>query len=82
MHGRDFKPREEDWLDVSVAALSAGIERDFPDDAEQFRLLNKRCGYYGDLTGEFLTTQGQRYDEVLDVGDRRNALSSLQSIAR
>lgn len=82
VHGRDFKPRKEDWLDISVAALSAGIERDSPGDVERFRLLNKQCGYYGDLTGEFLESQGRRYDEVLDVGDRRNALISLQSIAR
>lgn len=82
VHGRDFKPREEDCFDLSVAALTAGIERDYPECAEQFRELEKHCAYYGDLTGEFLISQGKRYDETLDVGDRRNALINLKSIAK
>ena len=82
VHGRDFKPCEEDCFDLSVAAITAGIERDFPEFADQFRALEKHCAYYGDLTGEFLASQGQRYDETLDVGDRRNALINLRSIAK
>ena len=66
-------------MDLSVAALSAGIERDYPDFVEEFNALDKRLGYYGDITDTFLTQQGQRYDELLDVGDRRNALIKLRA---
>lgn len=82
VHGRDFKPNAEDCLGISVASIAAGIERDFPDRVEQFDLLNKRLAYYGDITDKFLTSKGFRYDETLDVGDRRNALVSLKSITK
>ncbi|MBT5218322.1 MAG: hypothetical protein HOI35_13215 [Woeseia sp.] len=82
VHGRDFKPRADDWLDICIASIAAGIERDFPDSVEQFGSLNKRLAYYGDITDKFLTSQGLRYDEVLVVGDRRNALVSLKSISK
>lgn len=82
VHGRDFKPSPEDCLDLSIAAVQAGIERDFPGAADDFHELDKHLAYYGDLTGEFLSAQGQRYDEILDVGDRQNALVNLKSIAK
>ena len=82
VHGRDFKPNANDCLELSVASIAAGIERDFPDRVEQFGTLNKRLAYYGDITGDFLTAQGLRYDEALDLGDRRNALVSLKSISK
>ena len=82
VHGRDFKPAAEDCLDLSVAAVQTGIERDFPNVLERFHSLDKRLAYYGDVTGEFLDAEGQRYDEALDVGDRRNALVNLKSIER
>ena len=62
--------------------MSAGIERDFPQMTDQFRAIEKRLAYYGDVTGEFLASEGLRYDEVLDVGDRRNALVTLKSISK
>jgi len=31
VHGRDFKPGYDAYLDISMAALRAGIERDYPD---------------------------------------------------
>ncbi len=36
--------------------------------------------YYGDLTNALLLAAGGHYDEGLDVGDRRNALSDLEKI--
>jgi len=82
VHGRDFKPAAEILMDFTVAALSAGIERDHPDLVEDFRLLTKRLCYYGDLSNEFLLQHGRSYDEVLDIGDRRNALQKLRAIDR
>lgn len=82
VHGRDFKPHADDWLDICVAAMLAGIERDYPDMVEPFQQIKKQLAYYGDITGEFLARQGLRYDEALDVSDRKNALINLTSIAK
>jgi hypothetical protein len=82
VHGRDFKPAAEDFMDISVQALSAGIERDHSEFLDEFYSLNKKLAYYGDISDEFLTSKGQRYDEALDMGDRRNALIKLRSYER
>jgi hypothetical protein len=82
VHGRDFKPAPESFLELSIEALQAGIERDYAEFAEDFGALDKRLAYYGDITDDFLTSQGLRYDEMLDVGDRRNALIKLRSFER
>jgi hypothetical protein len=64
-----------------VAALRAGIERDYPDCTLEFDSLGKDIAYYGDLTNALLEAQGKRYDEQLDLGDRANALNGLRSIS-
>jgi len=69
-------------MDVSLAALNAGFERDCPELADQFRRLEKRLAYYGDISNEFLSSKGVRYDEVLDIGDRRNVLTQLKAIEK
>lgn len=82
VHGRDFKPAAGDFMDISMQALSSGVERDYPEYLDEFQALNKRVAYYGDITDEFLTREGQRYDEALDMGDRRNALINLRGYER
>jgi hypothetical protein len=82
VHGRDFKPRVEDFSDLCISALTAGIERDCPELIDQFNTLDKRLGYYGDLSNEFLTSKGLRYDEALDIGDRRNALIKFRALEK
>ena len=79
VHGRDFKPSAEDFMDLSLAAITAGIERDCPEMLEEFHALDKRLAYYGDITDDFLTSKNLRYDEALDIGDRRNALIKLRA---
>ena len=37
VHGRDFKPVEEAYMDISMAAIRAGIERDFPSQLDSDR---------------------------------------------
>ena len=49
---------------------------------DEFCSLQKRIAYYGDITDSFLTSKGQRYDEALDIGDRRNALINLKGYDR
>jgi hypothetical protein len=80
VHGRDFKPAEETYLEISLTALRAGIERDYPDHVEAYDMLAKDLAYFGDLTNEFLESIGKNYDEQLDVGDRNSALTALRAI--
>ena len=79
VHGRDFKPAAEEFMDLTVAAITGGIERDYPELLPQFQAMEKKLAYYGDITDAFLAGKGHRYDEMLDVGDRRNALLRLRS---
>ena len=82
VHGRDFKPCAEDFMDMTVSALSAGLARDYPELSDELHGLEKRLAYYGDVTDDFLTSQGLRYDEALDIGDRRNALIKLKAFEK
>ncbi len=81
IHGRDFKPQRDTWLELSLAALRKGIERDYPDDVGLFDSIDVHDAWYGDLSNELLLELGKEYDEQLDVGDRRNGLLALADIA-
>ena len=80
VHGRDFKPAAATYQELSVAAMRAGLKRDFPDCVACFDKLSIDLAWYGDLNAQVLKEKGKSYDEDLDVGDRRNALQSLSDI--
>ncbi|MGI9248782.1 MAG: hypothetical protein ACR2QI_07175, partial [Woeseiaceae bacterium] len=80
VHGRDFKPGQETYMDISMAALRAGVERDYPGQLESFDVLQKHIAWYADLSAEILRDSGKTYDADLDIGDRRNALGALREI--
>lgn len=80
VHGGDFKPPADVYLDEATTALSAGVERDFPDHVDAFGKIGIELAYYGDLGNEYLRSKGRHFDEQLDVGDRRNALEVLKKI--
>lgn len=80
VHGRDFKPAEDAFMEVSVAALRAGVERDFADSVDAFDSVSKDIAYFGDLTNSYLESQGKHYDAALDLGDRNNALTGLKAV--
>ena len=82
VHGRDFKPAPDVFMELSMEALRVGMERDYPDFAEEFAALDKRIAYYGDITDDYLSGQGLLFVEMLDIGDRRNALIKLRSFER
>ncbi len=82
VHGRFFKPAVDELMDISIAAMTAAIERDHPEVIDLYHGMHKHIGYYGDLSNAFLEQAGQRYDEKLDVGDRRNALQHLCAIEK
>ncbi len=68
-------------MDISMSALRAGIERDFPDHVQAFDSVSKDMAYYGDLTNALLESRGKRYDEKLDLGDRSSALNTLRTVS-
>ena len=80
VHGRDFKPAAEALLDLSGAALRAGVERDYPDALATLDEVQKDLAYFGDLSNAVLESHGKTYDESLDIGDRHNALQALRAI--
>jgi hypothetical protein len=80
IHGRDFKPAAETYLDISVKAMRAGVERDFPECAAGFDAMTFDVAWYGDLNARVLEGNGKSYDEELDIGDRRNMLQKLSAI--
>jgi hypothetical protein len=80
VHGGDFKPPQEVYLDEVTTALREGMQRDFPDHVEAFGKVGIELAYYGDIGNEYLRSKGRHYDEQLDIGDRRNALESLRKI--
>ena len=80
VHGRDFKPPADELLDLCIAAVKVGIQRDYPDAIGKFHAVEKRLAYYGDISNKFLESLGRRYDAALDIGDRRNALQMLAAI--
>ncbi len=80
VHGRDFKPGRDNYMDLSLAALRAGVERDYPQQLDGFDAVQKHIAWYGDLSEEILRGRGKNYDVELDIGDRRNALHALRQI--
>jgi len=82
VHGRYFKPAAAELMDISTAAMTAAIARDYPETSEKFAAVTKRIAYYGDLNNAFLKSTGEDYDEMLDVGDRRNALQRMRAIEK
>lgn len=80
VHGRQCQPEPEALLDLMLSALTAGIERDYPDSVQDFRAIGKRLAYYGDRTNSLLLARGEFYDEQLDLGDCRNALQQLAAL--
>lgn len=80
VHGGDFKPPEEVYKDEASTGLRAGVQRDYPDHVEAFGKVGIELAYYGDIGNEYLRSRGRKYDEQLDIGDRRNALENLKKI--
>ena len=81
VHGRGFKPPARDLREISIAALRAGIARDYPDQLGGFDNIKVALAYYGDLSNAILSGRGCQYDETLDIDDRRAALEALRAIS-
>ena len=53
VHGGDFKPPAEVYLDEASTALREGVQRDFPDHVEALGGVDIDLAYYGDLGNEY-----------------------------
>ena len=82
VHGYSLKPSESVLEEFTRHAIRSGIQRDYPDDIAAFDESDVGLAYYGDLTRPLLKDRGREYDEELDIGDRKNALISLQAVSR
>ena len=80
VHGADFKPPADVYLDEASTAIQHGLARDYPDTPGVFEKLSFELAYYGDLGNEVLRAHGKHYDEQLDIGDRQSALERLKKI--
>ena len=78
IHGSNFKPAADVYLDIAMDAIRAGLERDYPDCVECFDNMSRDLAWYGDLNAAVLEAAGRNYDEPLDVGDRRNAMQAMK----
>ena len=80
VHGRDFKPGAEAVAELSLDAIRAGVQRDYPQKLGEFGKIAVEFAYYGDLTNDLLRARGKHYDEVVDLADRHKSLGQLKEI--
>ena len=67
-------------FDLCIAAMRAGVQRDYPEQADLYDSVALDMAYYGDLTNQFLQSRGREYDDQVDIGDRTNAMTELRAI--
>ncbi len=83
IHGRHFKPEQQQFEAIWLAALRHGIARDY--DKEKVKLWDdtqKTMVYFGDLSNEFLSDIEKEYNEEADVADRQKVLDALKRYDR
>ena len=83
IHGRHFKPDEEDLKKNWLEAIEYGLERDKHEQAlNVYRSMDPTFVYYGDISNEFLENCGYSYKKEEDVEDRKNCLEELKNHSR
>ena len=82
VHGRGFKPPEADYLESVVAAMTCGVEQDSREFLDLFASTQKMLAYYGDLNNDYLSKDGEVFDERLDISDRHDTLHQLSTLDR
>lgn len=78
VHGRHFKPNKALLTSHWIEALRFGIARDFSTKAATFDSVHVEMAYYGDISNAFLTANGDEYDEVSDIKERKKTLKALE----
>ena len=83
VHGRGCKPAKSELLSLWREALNAGVYRDGGDEQlVRLQQVTMESAYYGDLTNVLLSETKQRFDEPLDLADRRNSLVELKALSK
>lgn len=82
VHGRKWKPLEDDLAELWWEALQYGIERDFGEGSAQAEVLGavrKEFVYYGDLSNAFFRKRHKGYHRPRDTAARRETLDELKT---
>ncbi len=78
VHGRNFKPGEEDLTKNWIEAIALGLKRDYgANQARKFKRTHISMAYYGDVSNKYLRNTGKKYDKKADISDRAKALEIL-----
>jgi hypothetical protein len=85
IHGRDFKPEQDDLNHIWTTALRHGLERDHDSSVvAAFDALAPSVEfiYYGDLSNAFLRRRGRHFDAETDARSREVTLGALREWGR
>ena len=82
IHGRGFKPEQNQLKALWLRALRGGLLRDAPDAAAAFDRCTVRLVYYGDEIHHVLSTSGRSYDPALDLADLNNSVDALAALSK
>ena len=83
IHGRHFKPDEENLKENWLGTIEYGLERDKHEQAlNVYRSMDPTFIYYGEISNEFLENCGYSYKKEEDVEDRKNCLEELKNHSR
>lgn len=82
IHGHGPKPPEEPLAAIWIEALRCGLQRDCPEHLASFDAADKRLIYFGDLNNTVHAATNSGYDPVLDIADRKNALTRLVELRK
>jgi hypothetical protein len=78
VHGRGWKPEPATLAGLWREALALGVARDHGGKlAKRLEAVPHDMVWYGDAIAPVLESRGERFDEALDVADRRRALAEL-----
>lgn len=79
VHGRSFKPQRAALRSNWFSAIEHGIARDRKRKLPAFKKAKKEFVYYGNLSNDFLRSQGSKYNEKEDVESRKQTLAALKA---
>lgn len=78
VHGRNFKPPEQNLSANWREAILAGVKRDNPARLAKVSAIDMDMAYYGTTSNRFLRDRGKKYDEAEDIANREVALKRLK----
>jgi len=78
IHGRSWKPPENDLKKLWLDAVKFGIKRDHPNMLAKYQATKKVFVYYGDISNDFLTKEtGESVPD--DLASRKKTFDKLKT---